>query len=607
MDQEKRNVVVLPMALGKAAHYVPYLPLGMLVAYLKVCQGGKLLERYDIEEIIPAGFGEYKLRDLYKRVVQSPNPVCLFSSYVWNHDLNIKAAAHVRSISPASLIIFGGPHVPKYEGDTEKFLRDNPFIDIAVLGEGEAALAEILSVFADEPRQKRDLNALSDVSGIVYSVGEQKTRTAERQRIPDINELPSPYLTGYCDWGSATLSKVTKFTPQRVIDEINYIAERKTEAIFIADANFGMLEQDIEIAQALVDAKARTGYPSRLFTNFAKNGGRRMMTAIKILHDGGLLPTGIIALQTTDPIVLKAIARDNIKTAAYEKMMTFFNAESIPMASDLMVGLPGQTIESFASDLQFCFDWKVSASANYTSMMPNAPMAERSYREQYGIVADDDDMILSTSSYTAADMDYMKLLFTAYQFHVRYGIGKYILYYLQVEHGVPAITFVRRWIACVRDNDPDLPLSVRVLNDVFYGRHHHDWGNVVWAENGDFLFDNLEAYCEEILGFAVREFDVTLTSSEMETLVSAQQAVIPRTNREYPYEISLQHDIVSYIARIKEVPCVTQLENDTTRLSGLSQGKLTVDADSDFLENTYYLKSASHNDDWELASPLRFY
>ena len=148
--------------------------------------------------------------------------------------------------------MFGGPHVPKFDGDTEKFLQDNPFIDIAVLGEGEVALAEILETFASTPRRKRDMTTLDGVTGIVFSSNDaQSSRTAERQRIRDICDLPSPYLTGefepwfqgfhqavletnrgcpygctYCDWGSATLAKVTKFTPARVIEEIEYIAKK---------------------------------------------------------------------------------------------------------------------------------------------------------------------------------------------------------------------------------------------------------------------------------------------------------------------------------------------------------------------------------------------
>lgn len=628
------KVAVLPLVLGKDTDSLPCLAMGMLASHLRVFEGGSLTQSYDIERLLPAGYDDNPIKAVYQKVTQSPNPICLFSSYVWNEAINLKVAKHVKKISPNSLIIFGGPHVPKFEGDTEEFLQDNPFIDVAVLGEGEAAMAEILVAFAGTPRRKRDMTKLNEITGLVFSSKDKpSTRTGERQRIRDITELPSPYLTGefepwfqdfksailetnrgcpygctYCDWGSATLAKVTKFTPARVIAEIEYIASRKTESIFLADANFGMLEQDIEIATAVVEIRKRTGYPQRLYTNFAKNGGRRLMEVTKILHDGGLLPTGIIALQTTDPTVLKAIARDNIKTEAYERMMTYFNEENIPMASDLMIGLPGQTIESFANDLQFCFDWKVSATGNYTSLMPNAPFAERSYKEKHGIVAGADDMIQSTASFSEADMDYMKRLYTTYQFNVRFGVLKYILYFLQIEYEIPAIKFLDRLLQRTLAADPALPISQKILDEIFGHRStHRDWAVLFWGDNADFLFNEPEAYYQEVFDFAEREFDLTVSESVRNTLKQAQQAVMPRTGRTYPYEVSLDHDMAQYISQIKAVPSLGKMDDNVIQLSQLPRGKLTVTSDEGKIASHEFALVISHEDEWELESPLRFY
>ncbi len=628
----KPKVIVLPLVLERELSALPYLALGMLTAYARSYKDGMLSDAYDIKRVLVAGHEGAPLKTIYGKVTESPNPVCLFSSYVWNHSLNIKAAEHIKAISPGSMIIFGGPHVPKYQGETESFLRENPFVDVAVIGEGEVALAEILEIFSSTPRQKRDFNKLESVTGIVYRCGDAFTRTLDRQRLTDINVLPSPYMTGefepwfedlpstiletnrgcpygctYCDWGSATLSKVTKFAPERVIEEIEYIAKKRSQAIFIADANFGMLEQDIEIAKALVDVRRRTGYPLRVATNFAKNGGRRLMAVIKILHEGGLLPTGIIALQTTDRDVLKAIARDNIKTEAYEKMMMYFNSENIPMASDLMVGLPGQTVDSFANDLQFCFDWKVAANANYTSMMPNAPMAEESYREQYQILATDDDMVQSTSSFSPEDMHTMKLIYVSYLFHVRYGVLKYILYFLQIDHQIPAIAFLRRWLASVLANDPTLAISARVLHAVIQRGNYRDWASIAWSENANFLFENPEAYYEEIMRFAEREYDIELTDPVIRALTQAQQATMPRTGRTYPYEITLEYDIVSYVKQIKNVASIDGMNGHIRHLAQWDEGSLTVVADTVQIEDTAFDEGPSHADAWELPSEIRFH
>jgi radical SAM superfamily enzyme YgiQ (UPF0313 family) len=401
----------------------------------------------------------------------------------------MQAARETKRRKPNALIIIGGPEIPKYIGETERFLEESPFIDIAVLGEGEVACADILETFLRAASTAS--YHFADIPRIAYRQDNDIVRTAERQRIADVNSLPSPYLGGefgswfedfsttaletnrgcpysctYCDWGSATLQKVTRFDPRRVIEEIEYIAQKRSQIIFIADANFGMLEQDIEISEALVDVRKRTGYPSRLYTNFAKNGGRRLMAVMKILHEGGLLPTGIIALQTTDEQVLKTIKRDNIKTANYEKMMAYFNAENIPMASDIMIGLPGQTTESLIKDLQFCFDWKVSANCHYTTMMPNAPMAEKSYRKEHRIVTDENGMIASTATFSREDMRHMLNFYTSYEFFVRLGVLKYYLYHLQIEHQVLAMDILRLWIDSVTRGAENLSISRRLCKEI---------------------------------------------------------------------------------------------------------------------------------------------
>ncbi|NND68429.1 MAG: hypothetical protein HKN19_12650, partial [Halioglobus sp.] len=285
-----KKISVFSLALGKDNHQLPYLSLGMVSAYVKVYDDGALNEFYNFEPIIPGGHEPGSLDDAKRALAEATPPIVLLSSYVWNHGLNIRTAKVIRQQKPRAVIVIGGPHVPKYEGETEEFLRENPFIDIAVLGEGEATMAEILTVLAGHNWPRDALGDLSGVPGIVYAAkrGDETdyVRTESRSRLKDIGVLPSPYLTGefepwfrefpaailetnrgcpygctYCDWGSATLAKVTKFSAERVIAEIEHIAQHDSDAIFIADANFGMLEQDIEVAHALVAAHKKYGYP----------------------------------------------------------------------------------------------------------------------------------------------------------------------------------------------------------------------------------------------------------------------------------------------------------------------------------------------------------
>ncbi|MFU8765383.1 MAG: B12-binding domain-containing radical SAM protein [Haliea sp.] len=622
--------IVLPLVLGRSLETLPYLSLGIITAYLRQHRDGALLADYDISPLQVAGCNNQPVANIFRQLTSESRAVCLFSSYVWNHELNLDVARKIRQRCPHALLIFGGPHVPKYERDTHRFLEENPFIDVAVLGEGEAACAELLQVLGGH---FTDRTGLSDVHGIAYRDGSGIHRTPARQRIRGLNQLPSPYLTGefepwlrdfpltvletnrgcpfgctYCDWGSATLEQVTKFDLDRVVAEIDYLTRHRSETIFIADANFGMLEQDVAVARALVAARERHGYPLRLFTNFAKNGGRRLMETIKILHAGGLLPTGIIALQTTDPSVLAAIRRDNIKTSSFEEMMSFFHREKIPMASDLMIGLPGQTPASFAEDLQFCFDWKVSAHGNYTSLMPNAPMAEESYLREHEIETDERSMVIATSTFSREDMGEMKQLYSAYQFFVRLGVFRYGLYYLQLEHGIPAITLLQEWLAQPLAQDLAMPVSLRVREQILgRGSQHGDWATLCWDETAGFLFDNIETFYSELFEFAARRFGARVGTSVADTLIKAQAAVMPRVGRQYPWTVVLEHDLATYLNQVRSAPSLQTLPDNFQPLGTFRASTLSVNVGGSVLSSIAFATSQGHADKWELPSALRFY
>ena len=97
------------------------------------------------------------------------------------------------------------------------------------------------------------------------------------------------------------------------------------------------------------------------------------------------------------------------------------------------------------------------------------------------------------------------------------------------------------------------------------------------------------------------------SDSEIVTLKRAQQAVMPRVGRSYPYEVSLDHDMVQYIGQIKETPSLTKLDNAVKYLSDFPPSKLTVSAETGSISSTDFDTVVSDDDRWELESTLRFY
>jgi len=337
-----------------------------------------------------------------------------FSTYVWNAQISLEAARRLKCLDPQRLIIFGGPQVPDH---AEAFLRANPFIDVVVHNEGERTFVDLLNRFP-----ARDW---TDLRGISYLAGDgQFVRTPPVERMRDLEELPSPFLNGmfdeliasnpdeqwiglwetnrgcpfqctFCDWGSATAGKVTKFEFDRLNGELDWFAGRSIKYIFVCDANFGIQKRDVEIAQAVADIRRRTGFPHGFSVQNTKNATERAYQTQKILADAKLNKGVALSMQSLDPLTLKNIKRDNISLETYFELARRFTADNVETYSDLILGLPGETYESFRNgvDKLIRLGQHNRIQFNNLTILPNAEMGNPEYLAKFGMVTVQSEII----------------------------------------------------------------------------------------------------------------------------------------------------------------------------------------------------------------------
>jgi radical SAM superfamily enzyme YgiQ (UPF0313 family) len=205
-----------------------------------------------------------------------------------------------------------------------------------------------------------------------------------------------PYGCTFCDWGSATASKIRQFDLDRIFAELEWSALNRFEVIAFADANFGSFARDVDIAQRTADLKRTHGYPQQLGTNYAKNSVKHLKPIVEALVKGDIIAKGLLSLQSMDEDTLSVINRKNIKLEKYEALAAEFRANNLPLYIDLMMGLPGSTLKSFQGDLQQCIDREVFPKIHPTQLLVNSPMNEPSYREKirhYGCTQRDSDLL----------------------------------------------------------------------------------------------------------------------------------------------------------------------------------------------------------------------
>lgn len=332
--------------------------------------------------------------------------VVLFSVYVWNMNISAEIARRLKAEQPDVVVVFGGPHVPDSD---DTFLTRYPFIDVACHGEGERTAASVL-----EHLEQRDWPSVPSVS-FIDQTGALR-RTPRGARSTDLSAYPSPYLEGvfaplmdanprenwialwetnrgcpfactFCDWGSAVASKVYAFEIDRLYREVEWFAEHRIEYIFCCDANFGILPRDVDIAAFVADVKQKRGYPSALSVQATKNATERAYATQKILADSGLNKGVDIALQSLDTTTLKIIKRSNISTDTYQELQRRFTKDNVETYTDLILGLPGETYDSFTSATAAIIDngQHNRIQFNNLSILPNAEMADPAYRRAHGL------------------------------------------------------------------------------------------------------------------------------------------------------------------------------------------------------------------------------
>ena len=367
-----------------------------------------------------------------------------FSTYVWNANISLEAARRIKISNPNTLIVFGGPQVPD---KPEAFLRANPFIDIVVHNEGEKTLLALL-----ERLPERNWQGLTGVSYLDADGTYVKTPVGERMK--NLEELPSPFLNGmfdrliaenpeekwiglwesnrgcpfqctFCDWGSATAAKVTKFELDRLFQELEWFIKNKIEYIFVCDANFGSLKRDIEISQYVADLRSKTGYPQGFSVQSTKNATDRAYITQKILADAGLNKGVALSMQSLDPVTLENIKRDNISLETYLELSRRFTRDKVETYSDLILALPGETYDSYVEgvDTLIKTGQHNRIQFNNLSILPNAEMGDPDYLAKFKmrtvrneiinihgtkeILADDvaemQDMVVETYSMNAED------------------------------------------------------------------------------------------------------------------------------------------------------------------------------------------------------------
>ena len=450
--------------------------------------------------------------------------ILLCSCYVWNWEITIHLAKQVKKINPNCLIIFGGPQVPE---DTTGFFEKHPFVDILVHGEGEKIIENIFNTYLGD-------KDFSDVKGITT----KEFKTTFEGRINDLDILPSPYLTSniwelvekvegvkwicswethrgcpylctFCDWGSATFTKMRKFSEERLFKELEWFAENKIGYIDCCDANFGIFfERDLRLGRKLKELALTKKFPQTFQQSWAKNSSEKIIPIAKELQEGGLLTAVTLSVQSLDENTLNIIKRENMKFDKFSNLSNQFRQQGLPTYSEFIRGLPGETLETFKQGLeQLIGESKIDTIYIFHCIiLPNAPMNIPEYREKYKIktvrspiylghssvnnrtMEEYENVVISTSSATEEDIQEMYLYSWVILSMHSFGILEYVSRYYKKAHGISFMKFYEEVIEFCKTEksifSEEYEKVIEHRNKGYQGKgwNHHDpnLGDIFW-------------------------------------------------------------------------------------------------------------------------------
>lgn len=364
------------------------MPLG--IAYMKA-----VFDREASSNDIESRLFVYPAK-LEEAIRNDPPDVLMLSNYVWNEALSHSFIRMAKAVNPRMLTVMGGPNISLEPERQMAYLERHPDLDVYLLGEADFNAFYAVRAFIDNGCSVDRLGQAGLQSATFRRDG-KVTIDATKPRHKDVDTIPSPWLTGiqdeffdgrlapmietnrgcpftctFCVQGTSFYTKVHNFPVDRMREEIHYIA-RLIKArsphmgtLRIADSNYGMFERDVEISAYIGQMQRDYGWPTFIDATTGKNRPDRIIQSVEKVSGALVLYQ---AVQSLDEDVLRNVKRQTIKLDAYKALEVHMRGRGLRSTSDLILGLPGESLQSHLRGLHSLLNTNIHQMHNFQAMM----------------------------------------------------------------------------------------------------------------------------------------------------------------------------------------------------------------------------------------------
>lgn len=293
--------------------------------------------------------------DIVERLIASnPDVICL-GVYIWNVHQAEAVAQMLKAVRPDITLILGGPEV-SYEQNLSPIVAS---ADYVICGWGEASLPQLLR---DLEQGRKPLNKIIQgiqlpLDQIIYPY-DYYTDTDLAQRILYIEASRGcPFKCEFC---LSSLDKTAwAFNLDSFLVELEKLFERGARTFKFVDRTFNLkVANSARILQFFLDKIVK--HPDEgIFAHFELVPDflpEELKTLIQAFPKGALQFE--IGIQTLNADTQKNISRKTNLEKARENIRWLSNETGVHLHVDLIAGLPGEGLESFAEGFNELWAWQ---------------------------------------------------------------------------------------------------------------------------------------------------------------------------------------------------------------------------------------------------------
>lgn len=281
-------------------------------------------------------------KEIVERVLETGARIVGFGVYIWNTAQTCEVVSMLKRVKPELIIVLGGPEV-SYETETQALCQ---LADYTIKGEADFLFHQFCSQVITEnflPRVKWISGELPDISKIASAYPYYSDEDIRHRVIYVEASRGCPYKCEYC---LSSLDKsVRNFNLDAFLADIELLIQRGARSFKFIDRTFNLSQAiSSRILQFFLD-RMELG----LFLHFEMVPDRlpeELRVLIRKFPKGSLQFE--IGIQTWNPEIAKLVSRRQDYAKIVENFNFLKSDSGVHTHADLIVGLPGEDIASFA-------------------------------------------------------------------------------------------------------------------------------------------------------------------------------------------------------------------------------------------------------------------